>query len=311
MKIYVVGSGAMGSLFGGLLFEGNNEVTLIDVSKAHIDAINSNGLFLTTGMEGSRSIGIPAKYAHEIDEFPDLILIFTKTIYTSSALNSVKHLIGSETHIMTLQNGLGNVEIIEAFVNREKIIVGMTNYPSDLTSPGKVSSLGEGIVIAMNASGRIDAFLEKICSTFNSSKLNCKITPDVFKYIWEKVAFNAALNTITAVLKLKIGDMSSTEEGRHLVFKVAEEVIKVANRKGIPADIEGVKQNLEMAFNEHGDHMPSMLQDVMAKRNTEIDFINGAVLREAKLLDIEIPVTKTLYELIKVIEQRYEKNLSL
>ncbi len=308
MKIAVIGAGAMGSLFGGLLSENCNDVTLIDVSKAHIDAINENGLFLTTDA-GERYIKVPARYVNEIEEKPDLIIIFTKTIYSANALDSAKHLIGEKTYVMTLQNGLGNAELIEKYVPKEKIIVGMTNFPCDLIGPGKACSHGNGVVIAMSADGQNYPFLKDVRETFNNAGLNCEISPDVFVHIWEKVAFNAALNTLTAVTRLRIGDMSSTEQGHSLAFEIAKEVIGVANKTGVHADLEAVNKNLEMAFEYHKSHMPSMMQDTLAKRQTEVDFINGSVVREAEAVGMDVPVTRVMHLLVKIIQQRYNEQI--
>lgn len=308
MKIAVIGAGAMGSLFGGLLSENDNEVTLIDVAKAHIEAINKNGLYLDTE-EGARFIKVPARYANEISEKPDLIIIFTKTIYSKSALDSAKHLIGENTYIMTLQNGLGNAELIEKYVPKNRIIVGMTNFPSDLVGPGKIRSHGKGIVVAMSADKQDHQILREVEKSFNSAGLNCEITPKAFIHIWEKVAFNAAINTLTAVTRLRIGDVSTTEQGYALAFEIAKEVINVANETGVKADIEAVNGNLEMAFEQHKNHMPSMMQDMIAKRQTEIDSINGAVINEAEVVGIDVPVTRVMYSLIKLIQQKYDEQI--
>lgn len=308
MKIAVIGAGAMGSLFGGVLSENDNEVTLIDVSKVHIEAINTNGLYLDTE-EGARFIKVLARYANEINEKPDLIIIFTKTIYSKSALDSAKHLIGENTHIMTLQNGLGNAELLEQYVPKNRIIVGMTNFPSDLVGPGKVSSHGKGIVVAMSADKQDHKFLKEVEKTFNNAGLNCEITPKAFIHIWEKVAFNAAINTLTAVTRLRIGDVASTEQGYALAFEIAKEVISVANKTGIKAEIEVVNTNLEMAFEHHKDHMPSMMQDMLAKRQTEIESINGAVINKAEAVGVDVPVTRVMYSLIKLIQQKYEEQI--
>ena len=308
MKINVIGAGAMGSLFGGLLRECGNDVTLVDVNKAHIDAINEKGLNLTTA-SGSRHIKVNAKLSTDVNDKPDLILLFTKTLYSVDALESAKHFIDENTYIMTLQNGLGNVEVIEKYVPKEKIIVGMTNFPSDLEGPGSVTSLGKGIVVAMSANGKQNPMLQNVEEQFNKAGLNCTISEDVFVHIWEKVAFNAALNTLTAVTRLRIGDMSSTKQGYDLAFEIVKEVVSVANKCGIKANLEEVNKNIEMAFREHGDHMPSMMQDMIAKRQTEIEFINGAVIRQAEAVGMDVPVTRVLYSLIKTIQQRYNSQV--
>jgi len=128
----------------------------------------------------------------------------------------------------------------------------------------------------------------------------------VFVAIWEKVAFNSAMNAITATTRLKLGCIGSTEEGRELAFEVAREVASVATAKGINVDVDRVLKVMDKDFRDHADHKPSMLQDVLAKRQTEADFINGAAVREAKRLGMRIPLTETLYRLIKTIQANYD-----
>lgn len=308
MKIAVIGAGAMGCLFGGLLYENGNDVVLIDISQKHIEAINEKGLLLTTE-KGSRYINIPARYAYEVTDAPDLMIIFTKTIYSANALDSVKHLIGENTYIMTLQNGLGNVELIEKYVPKERAIVGMTNFPSDVVGLGEINSMGSGVVVAMSADGKENLLLNKVEKAFNSAGLNCEISSKTINYIWEKVAFNAAVNTLTTVTRLRIGNMSSTEQGRFMAFEIAKEIISVANKKGIDASLQEVNKNLEMAFDKHKEHMPSMMQDMLAKRITEVDFINGSVIKEAEKLGIDVPITRAMYLLVKIIEQNYDNQI--
>jgi 2-dehydropantoate 2-reductase len=139
----------------------------------------------------------------------------------------------------------------------------------------------------------------------NDAGFNCIITKDVFVSIWEKVAFNAACNALTAVTRLKLGAVGKTDEGRSLARSIAKEVISVANMKNISANADNVIKLIELDFVEHAEHIPSMMQDVLGNRTTEIDFINGAVVNEAEKLGVDVPVTKVLYQLISIIQNNY------
>ena len=123
MKIAVLGSGAMGSLYGGMLFKAGHDVVLIDISKEHINTVNASGLDID-GPEETFNIKIPAAFAKDVKEIPDLIILFTKTIYSRSALKSIKHLLGPNTLVLSLQNGLGNDETVAEYIPIERIIVG-------------------------------------------------------------------------------------------------------------------------------------------------------------------------------------------
>lgn len=304
MKTLVLGAGAMGCLYGGLLKDKGNDVILVDVSKAQIDEINANGLELETS-EGKKIIPVEAKYAHEISEQPELLILFTKTIHSKSALESLKDKIGPNTMVLSLQNGLGNDEVIKEFVSTDRIIIGTTNFPSDLLRPGCVKSKGKGSTKIMSCNGDMTDKLKEVEVMLNDAGFNCIITEDVFVSIWEKVAFNAACNALTAVTRLRLGDVGGTEEGKELAYSIVNEVVSVANKKNINANAENVFKLVEQDFIEHADHMPSMMQDVLGNRMTEIDFINGAVAKEAEKLGMYVPVTKVLYQLISMIQKNY------
>ncbi|MCR4429632.1 MAG: 2-dehydropantoate 2-reductase [Tepidanaerobacteraceae bacterium] len=309
MNIFVVGAGAMGCLFGGLLKLNGHDVTLIDVSQIQVDTINSNGLMIETDT-GPKRVRIPARYASEVEEKAELILVFTKTYHTEEAMKSIRHLIGDNTYILTLQNGLGNLEKINKFVELSKIIIGMTNHPSDMVAPGHIRSIGKGKSKIMSADGKTHHMLGAVCKAFNEAGLPCEISPDIFCDIWEKVAFNVSLNSIGAATYLTNGGIASVPEGVELAKKVVEEVIMVANKKGIRAKQERVIAAVENALANHPNHKSSMLQDILAKRPTEIDSLNGAVAREAKTIGLSIPVTETLYCLVKIQEKTYGSQAS-
>jgi len=305
MYIVILGAGAMGCLFGGRLAEAGHQVVLVDVWPAHLDAINSHGLMLET-VEGDRRIAIPACRAEEVTEPPELLVLFTKSIHTPRALESARHLLGEETWVLTLQNGLGNLEAVEAFVPRRRIVVGTTTWPSDLLGPGRVRSLGDGSTRILAADAQVTPDLARISQTLDRAGLRCAISPEVFAAIWEKLAFNAALNTLTAVTGLPVGGVGGTVDGRALARAIVREVVTVANRKGVGASEATVLATVDEAFRDHEEHLPSMLQDLRAGRKTEIEAISGAVVREAASLGLAVPVTQSLYRLVRIIEQGRE-----
>lgn len=305
MKIAVLGAGAMGSLYGGMLSHAGHEVVLIDVSEAHINAVNQKGL-LIDGPEKKINVRVPAFLAPEVKGTFELILLFTKTIYSRSALDSVKHLIGPDTWMLSLQNGLGNDTLIAEYLPQDRVIIGTTDFPSTFVAPGEIRSRGRGTTKIMSANGVYSDTVSKIADALNEGGFNCVVSEDVFVAIWEKVAFNSAMNAITATTRLKLGYVGASEEGRELAFEVAREVLSVASAKGIKADIDRVLAVMDKDFRDHADHKPSMLQDVLAKRQTEADFINGAAVGEAQRLGMRIPATETLYRLIKTIQANYD-----
>lgn len=291
----------MGCLFGGLLHRAGHDVTLIDVSVAQIAAINEAGLILERGGE-TLTLRIPAALAADVGVAPELVVLFTKTLHSEAALESIRGLIADDTILLSLQNGLGNEEVMARFVPRARIVQGVTTFPADLVAPGHVHSVGFGHSQIMSLDGLVTPRLESIRVALDDAGLECEISPEVATAIWEKVAFNAALNTLTAVTRLRIGSIADSPEATDLARRVAEEVVEVANRKGIGARKEVVLATIAGALAEHREHQPSMLQDVLAGRRTEVGSLNGAVVREAEAIGLRVPFTEALYLLVRTLE---------
>ena len=306
MRIVVLGAGAMGCLYGGLLAIAGQDVTLVDVSVEQIAAINARGLSLERA-GGTTVVQVPAGDAAAAAArpgAPELVIVFTKTLHSRAALASAQPLLGPETWALTLQNGLGNVELIEEWVPRERIIQGITTFPSDVLGPARVRSLGEGVTRIMSADGTLSPQLRKVREALEEAGLHCETAPDVTVAIWEKVAFNAATNALTAVTGSNVGQLADSPDGREVARTVVGEVASVALRKGIAVREAAVLATLDDAFAHHRDHKPSMLQDMLRGRHTEIDALNGAVVREAAALGMQVPVTETLYHLVRAMEDR-------
>jgi len=304
MKISIVGAGAMGSLFGGLLAESGNEVTLIDVNDAHIGAVRTQGLRLATDGGERQVTTLKALRPEDAVGFPDLLLVFTKTLHTSAALSGVAHLIGPDVHVLSLQNGLGNVEKIAGFVPPERVLIGVTTWPADMVGPGHVQSHGKGVVRLMAADGIERPFVSQVAEVLTKAGLDCTSDRTVWAAIWEKVAFNAALNSICAVSGCTVDELGKVPDGSRLANDVVTEVLSVAMRMGIDVDPVKCWGNVASAIVQHKGHKPSMLQDVLAGRHTEVESINGAVVALAAPLNIKLPVTETLLALVRLAQAR-------
>jgi 2-dehydropantoate 2-reductase len=306
MRVVVVGAGAMGSLYGGQLKESGQDVVLVDIWAQHVETINNVGLRIEKD-QAVRLIPVPACFASEITEKPDLIILFTKTFHSEEAIKSILQAVKDETLVLTLQNGLGNVELLQQYFAADKVILGSTNFPSDLVGPGHIKTHGAGETRIM-ALGSCDAQrLETIRIALDRAGFQCSIVKDIFPLIWEKVAFNAAMNSLTSITKLTVGRLGSTAEGRDLAYQVAGEVLSVAEKKGLVVNRERVRNMLDDAFVDHYEHMPSMLQDMLAGKKTEIEAINGAVLREAAAAGVAVPATEVLYKIIKLLEETQQR----
>ncbi|MCO5410715.1 ketopantoate reductase family protein [Ralstonia mojiangensis] len=304
MKIAILGAGAMGSLFGGLLAEAGQHVTLLDINDAHLHAIAAHGLRLETDTGDRHVRNLQALRPGDATDVPDLVIVFTKSMHTRAALASVRHLMGESTHVLTLQNGLGNVEALASLVPRARIFVGVTTWPADLAGPGHVCSHGAGVIRLMSADGERPPILARVVDTLSAAGLNCQADDNVWGAVWEKVAFNAALNPLCTVLNQPVDALSAVEDGPALALTIVDEVLAVARASGINVDVTKVSDNVRHAIVAHRGHKPSMLQDMLAGRPTEIESINGAVVATARRHGVPVPHTETLMQLVRLVQAR-------
>ena len=232
MKIAIIGAGAMGGLFAARLAGSGQNVSLVETSPTQIAAIRSGGLSLSSDF-GEENFRLPVGPATDYSGSFDLIIVFTKGMHTEAAMVAAKHLVGPHTWVMTVQNGIGNVEAIEAFTPRDRIVMGMTNWPSTLVSPGHIRVSGDGEVRLWNSSGTSSHGLEEIGQLLRSAGLNCVLDPSVEIAIWEKLAFNSAMNSLAATADVTVGQMADSTQAREIVSALLSEALAVALARGV------------------------------------------------------------------------------
>lgn len=303
MKYTILGAGAMGSLFGGLLAAKGHDVELLDVNDTHLASIRTDGLRLETDTGEKRVHPLVFRPESALRQ-PDWLIVFTKTLHTQGAMRSVQHLLGPHTHVLSLQNGLGNLDKIAAFVPLERIAIGVTTVPADMKGPGHVQSHGQGHSKLMGADGNEHPALTQLVADLDAAGLSCALDNDVLAAIWRKVAFNAALNSMSAVTGCTVGQLGRLPAGRALAHRLSDEVIQVARASGIDVDAAGVHADLDFALDKHIHHKPSMFQDILAGRPTEVDAINGAVQEQGARVAVPTPCISALHTLVKLIETR-------
>jgi 2-dehydropantoate 2-reductase len=303
MQIVIVGAGAMGSLFAGLLAETGNQVLLVGRDEAHLAAIRDQGLRLETDA-GDRRVRLDVARPAEATTIADLLLVYTKTRDTAAALAGVRHLIGPETFVLSLQNGLGNAEALASVVPQDRILVGVTTCPADRAGPGHVRSHGASKTRLGCADGVMRPIASHIAEALDRAGLPCAADPRVQAAIWEKAAFNSALNSMAAVTGCSVDQLGAVADGRELAQDIASEVVAVARASGIDADVRGVHATINHAIDHHHGHKASMLVDILAGRRTEIESLNGAVVAAAERLGVAVPKTRTLLALVRLVEAR-------
>lgn len=306
MQVYVVGAGAMGCLYGAAFAAGGCDVTLVDTNREHVDAINRDGLEVET-RQGTARLPLAARLPGEAQGGGDLILLMTKTYHSEAALAGAKHLIGEQTNVLTLQNGLGNVERVSTHVSRGKILVGVSTLPADLVSPGRIRSLGDGGSKLYPAFSPETEFAAEVCRVLTDGGLPAQLEPDILEAIWAKAVFNSAMNPLCALTRETPGFFIDKEESRALISAMVEEGVAAARASGIMIEAAPIHALTEVSMTDHADHEASMLQDVKAGRRTEIDAISGAIVEAAHRKGVATPVTETMWRLVKLEEAKRAK----
>jgi 2-dehydropantoate 2-reductase len=305
MKILIVGPGAMGCLFAARLHKAGYHVTLLDHNPERADKINQQGIFIE-GVSGEYSAMVPVT-VNPKDISPDIIIIFVKSGKTEEAAMLVRGITGKNTMIATLQNGLGNREIIEK-ITEKRAIGGITSEGATSLGDGKVRHAGTGMTVLGPGRGK-DERLTALVSALNSAGFRADSADNIDDLIWGKLVINAGINALTAITGLKNGQLPMYEGTLDIMKDAVEEAVRVSAALNITLPYsDPMEKVLEVCRNTSGN-IASMLQDVLNKRATEIDFINGAIHREGKKAGIAAPVNLFLTRLVKTIEESYSNRL--
>ncbi|CCA90686.1 ketopantoate reductase family protein [Novosphingobium sp. PP1Y] len=299
-NVLVLGAGAMGCYFAARLIEGGTPVTLVDIDEARIGTLNSSGLTVVDD-RGTRNVPVRASTAAALHVPANLVIVFTKGIHTATAMQQIAHLVGPDTFALTLQNGLGNAQTIAETLSRDRVMFGVTDVPADLVPPTEVHSQGKGKITfwSLDEAGAPQAHV--LHALFEAAGMQAMADPSAEIAVWEKVAFNAALNAPSAILECPVGGLD-TNDGRAIVETVVEETVAVAHASKIAVDPARIMARVNYALATHREHKPSMLQDIQAKRRTEIDLINGAIVAAGEAVGVSAPVTATLVHLVRAKE---------
>jgi 2-dehydropantoate 2-reductase len=304
MKIVIVGPGAMGCLLAVFLSKSKQELWLLDKNKERTSLIQQSGISIE-GISGSWQTQVKTTaQPQEIGE-ADLIIICVKSYDTKKAILEAKAIVGKNTKVLTLQNGIGNIEIIAEVVGSEKVIGGVTNLGATLLDVGKVRHAGRGETVIGRIDGKLSIELRTIREIFNKVGLETRISRDIKGLLWSKLIINVGINALTAITGLNNGRLIEFEGTRKILRDAVTEAIRVAKRKRIKLIYDDPLAKVEAVCEATATNVSSMLQDVLRKRRTEIDFINGVIVRQGQELDIPTPVNSLLANLVKTIEESY------
>jgi len=304
MKIAVIGAGAMGSLFGGKL-SSVASVWLIDPWKEHIKAIQRHGLRLIEP-EGEQVIRVKATTdPATVKERVDLALILVKSPHTEAAARTARSLLKEDGLVLTLQNGLGNLEVIARVVGAERAVQGVTAHGATLLGPGRVRHAGHGPT-HLATRPEVEERMDQVADTFRRAGFETHLSADLEGLLWGKLIINVGINALTAILRVPNGALAEIDEARALMEEAVEEAVRVARAKGIGLPYDNPQRRVREVCLATAENLSSMLQDVLRRRPTEIEVINGAIVREAARFGIPTPVNRLLVQLVKAIEASYK-----
>ncbi|MDQ7783378.1 MAG: 2-dehydropantoate 2-reductase [Desulfomonilaceae bacterium] len=308
MRIGIIGSGALGSVVGCLLLEAGIETVMIERDPDEVRLIEEHGLWIE-GVSGERrvypAIVADAGRAGKVD----LAVVLVKSYDTQSTIPVLKRILSDDGAILTLQNGVGNYEILnDAFPGR--VLLGITTMGAMTLGPGRHrhtgfgdTHLGEAAGIVLERTRRVGSILEKM----NSGPVH--VVENATGCVWSKLIINAGINAPATLLRVRNGDLPAAPAGRELIHQVVEECMRVIEAKGITLIFDDPEGRVIAVCEGTAPNICSMFQDILAGRRTEIDFINGAVADEGEKVGVKTPVNRTLALLIRSLESLADRRV--
>jgi 2-dehydropantoate 2-reductase len=310
MKICVIGAGSMGGLYGARLALAGQDVLLVDTWAEHVRAIAAQGLRLD-GVDGDRRVPLravtPSDAAAEAGSF-EAAIIFVDANSTAAAAQTAKGLLGPDGFAISLQNGIGNVEALTAALGAARVIGGLSYHSAELKGPGHVTHTHRANTWLGELDGRRSERLARFAAALGEAGLGPDIVDDIMAVIWTKFVLNCAINPLCAVTGLRQGDIVRTPAMDLYQDRIIEEALAVVAAKSLTLadpDIRGsIKKQGFLKYNK-----PSMLQHMEMGKRTEIDALNGALVREGRALGVPTPFNEALSLLIKGREKRRQQQI--
>ena len=308
LKVAVLGAGAMGCLFGGLLAEKGLNVVLIDVWKEHVDAINSKGLKID-GYGGDRIIKIKATTEPAKLNTTDVIIIMCKATVLEKALMGVKNIVGEKTVLMSFQNGIGHEAIMSKIAGKEKVLGGTTTQASNILGPGHIKNHASLPSWIGEYEGGMSDRVKSVAETFTAHGLETIPSDNIKKRKWMKLFALTAIGPLSAIFDLNHSDLyinnKSSRASRDLGKQIILETRQVAKADGVDVSENECLEMFNKIVDSKQTNKSSMAFDVLNKRKTEIEFINGAVSKIGKKHGIATPLNDLMYKIINIKEGMY------
>jgi 2-dehydropantoate 2-reductase len=304
MKIAIVGCGAMGSVYAGLFASAGHEVWAIDRWAEHVEAMKKNGLRLE-GKSGDRTVKVNATTQAKDAGPCDLVVLATKAMHVAAAAESVKALLGKDTPVLSVQNGLGGPETAAGILGRERVMVGVVGgFGASMKGPGHAHHNGMELVRLGEFGGPITPRLKKVEETWAGAGFKVKVFDDIDQLIWEKLICNCAYSGPCGLMEYTIKQVLDDVDMSKVSAACASEGFAVAKAKGVKLDFSDPVAYVRDFGAKIPNSRPSVLLDLMAGRKSEIDVINGSITRVGKQVGVAAPVNETITALVKAKEAK-------
>jgi 2-dehydropantoate 2-reductase len=299
-KITVVGAGAVGGYFGGMLARAGAPVIFVG-RPAFVDAAKQNGLFLDT-VQFQEHVKVEASTDLAAARGAGIVLFCVKTTDTAETARALAKVLSKDAVIVSMQNGADNAEQIEA-ASGLKALPAAVYVAASVPAPGTVKHVGRGDLVL----GPQNEITKRVAAVFARAKVPCRISENLAGELWTKLVWNCALNALSALGKVTYGEILAGADARQLLETTVYEVLAVAKASGIqPAGLEDPKAALTGAYKvaeSMAATRSSTSQDMMRNKKTEIDSLNGFIVRRARELGIPVPVNHALFTLVKLAEK--------
>jgi 2-dehydropantoate 2-reductase len=302
MRVAVMGAGGVGGYFGGMLSRGGNHVTLI-ARGPHLRAISARGLTLITDLE-RLTINCDATDDPRQAGTADLVLLAVKTYHNDQAIAAMLPMVGPNTVVLCLQNGIDSYQAAVAAVGAEKVLPGAAYIEARIQEPGVVKQTGKVVRIAFGELDGSDSELGKlILRTLEQSGIATQFVPDMHKILWTKFLFIATVAGVTSLSRETMAELASRPEWRPVILGCMEEIEAVARATGINLDAGVVERTMDYIEANLVQMHASMHADIMAGRPLELEAINGAAVRAGKAAGVPTPINDIIYAMLKPFEQ--------
>ncbi len=304
MKIAIVGCGAMGSVYAALLADAGHEVWAIDSWKEHVDAMRSKGLRLE-GASGDRTVRLNAT-TDPADAGPsDLVIVATKAMHVEQAATAAKALMGDNTMVLSIQNGLGGPDTTARVLGRDKVMVGVVGgFGASMRGPGHAHHNGWELVRLGEFSGPVTPRLEQVAEVWRSGGFRVKCFDDIDQLVWEKLICNVCFSGTCTLTGLTVGEVMNDADAWQVASGCAVEAYNVAKARKIRVDIDDPVDYVRNFGSKIPNARPSMLLDHIAKRMSEIEAINGAIPPAAEAVNLAAPFNTVISALVRNKERQ-------